>query len=327
MRRPFGDTCAKILGAATAWSLCVAALAQPRAEDVLALDQRIADAVVRGDVALVAEATVDDFVMVHGDAWTHGGRPLLADGKESLLQRTQTRYYDVIAFDSVQAELHGDIAITSGRYVAHTPGGDPARAWFLVRYQRVYALRDGRWQYLSHRTVHGPIFGASRDSVIDDAGKSSPSTGPAEPSSTAAAGVEVLAFEREIGAAIVRGDTAYFAQATSPDFVMVHGEGWTRGEPPALLDDQESFLRRVASKSYAVHDYDVQAVELHGDVAITYGRYVGHIPSSPPERRWFYVWYEKVYAKRGGRWQYLSHRTVDGAHYAADRPSLRMEPR
>ena len=74
-----------------------------------------------------------------------------------------------------------------------------------------------------------------------------------------------------------------------------------------------------------VHDYDRQAVELHDDVAITYGRYVGHIPSSPPERRWFYVWYQKVYAKRDGRWVYLSHRTVDGAHYAEDRASLPLE--
>ena len=83
--------------------------------------------------------------------------------------------------------------------------------------------------------------------------------------------------------------------------------------------------RRVASKSYAVHHYDVQEAELHGDVAITYGRYVGHIPSSPPERRWFYVWYEKVYAKRDGQWVYLSHRTVDGAHYAADRSALDLD--
>jgi hypothetical protein len=81
-------------------------------------------------------------------------------------------------------------------------------------------------------------------------------------------------------------------------------------------------MKRVAAKSYAVHDYDVQAVELHGDVAITYGRYVGNIPSSPEGRRWFSVWYEKVYARRDGRWLYLSHRTVDGAHYGPDRASV-----
>jgi hypothetical protein len=139
------------------------------------------------------------------------------------------------------------------------------------------------------------------------------------------AAAEVLDLERQIGAAVVRGDTAFFDRATSPDFVMVHGDAWTHGGEPALVDDKTSFLRRVANKIYAVLDYEVQAAEMHGDVAITYGRYVGHIPSSPPDRRWFYVWYQKVYAKRDGRWMYLSHRTVDGAHYALDRESLRAE--
>ena len=136
------------------------------------------------------------------------------------------------------------------------------------------------------------------------------------------AGADVLALERRIAEAIVRGDTEFFDRVTAPDFTMVHGDGWTRGGEPALVDDKASFMKRVASKAYAVIDYEVQAAEMHGDVAITYGRYVGHIPSSPPGRRWFYVWYQKVYAKRAGQWVYLSHRTVDGAHYGDDRPSL-----
>jgi hypothetical protein len=142
------------------------------------------------------------------------------------------------------------------------------------------------------------------------------------PSDQAAAAAEVLALERRIAEAVVSGDTAYFDSVTSADFVMVHGDGWTRGGQPALVDDKESFMGRVANRSYAVLDYEAQAAEMHGDVAITYGRYVGHIPGSPAARRWFYVWYQKVYAKRDGRWLYLSHRTVDGAHYAVDRQSL-----
>jgi hypothetical protein len=147
-------------------------------------------------------------------------------------------------------------------------------------------------------------------------------TAPAQAEGPSGACAEVLALERDVAAAIVRGDTAAFDRMTSADFVMVHGDGWTRGEKPALVDDKASFMKRVASRSYVAHDYDVQAVELHGDVAITYGRYVGNIPSSPEGRRWFSVWYEKVYAKRDGRWLYLSHRTVDGAHYGLDRASV-----
>ena len=29
---------------------------------------------------------------------------------------------------------------------------------FSFWYVRVYAWRDNRWQYLSHRTVHGPVY-------------------------------------------------------------------------------------------------------------------------------------------------------------------------
>jgi len=105
---------------------------------------------------------------------------------------------------------------------------------------------------------------------------------------------------------------------------MVHGDGWTHGAPPTLVDDRAAFMKRVSGKIYDVHDYDVQAAEMHGDVAVTYGRYVGYIPSSPAGRRWFYVWYQKVYARRGGRWVYLSHRTVDGAHYGNDRQSVSL---
>lgn len=61
--------------------------------------------------------TPADFVMVHGDGWTNGGKPLATDTKETMLQRVKSKYYDVIDFDSVKAEMHGDIAITYGRYI------------------------------------------------------------------------------------------------------------------------------------------------------------------------------------------------------------------
>jgi hypothetical protein len=140
--------------------------ASPDEAEVLKLDQRIADAVVRGDTAYVDRVTPDDFVMVHGDGWTNGGKPLLTDTKATMLRRVATKYYDVIDFDSVKAEMHGDVAITYGRYVAHTTSGDdPSRRWFAVWFERVYAKRGGTWMYLSHRTVHGPTYGADRRAV------------------------------------------------------------------------------------------------------------------------------------------------------------------
>ena len=57
---------------------------------------------------------------------------------------------------------------------------------------------------------------------------------------------------------------------------------------------------------------------MHGDVVITYGRYVARFKNGVPGRTQFTVWYQRVYAQRNGKWQYLSHRTVDGPTYERD---------
>jgi hypothetical protein len=35
---------------------------------------------------------------------------------------------------------------------------DPKHAGFTVWFERVYAKHNGQWQYVSHRTVHGPTY-------------------------------------------------------------------------------------------------------------------------------------------------------------------------
>lgn len=134
------------------------------------------------------------------------------------------------------------------------------------------------------------------------------------------AAAEVLALEQQIEEAIVRGDVAFIDRVTPADFSFVHGDGWTRGGRPLMTDDKAAFLKRVAEKEYLVHDLDQVNVEMHGDVAITYGRYVSLFvpanrdPSNPA--RLNSIWFERVYAKRNGQWQFLSHRTVHGPNVA-----------
>ncbi len=126
---------------------------------------------------------------------------------------------------------------------------------------------------------------------------------------------DVLALEQKIEAAVVRGDVAFVGSVLSEDFHFVHGDGWTPGGKALMEDDKAAFLKRVADKEYAVHDLDSVRIEMHGDVAITYGRYVSlFVPknrgSSPGQLN--SIWFERVYAKRDGRWMFLSHRTVHG---------------
>jgi hypothetical protein len=130
----------------------------------------------------------------------------------------------------------------------------------------------------------------------------------------------VILLEQKIEEAIVRGDVAFVDRVTSADFSFVHGDGWTQGGRPLMTDDKAAFLKRVADKEYLVHDLDQVKVEIHGDVAITSGRYVSlFVPanrSAAAPARLNSIWFERVYAKRNGEWQFLSHRTVHGPNVA-----------
>ena len=137
-----------------------------------------------------------------------------------------------------------------------------------------------------------------------------------------ASAAEVLAFERNMEAAVVRGDVAYVDRVSARDLSFTHGDGWTIGKPPLSVDDRVSFLKRVENKQYNVRDLDSVKVEMHGDIAITYGRYVAQNRIGDPAKSWFSVWFERVYEKRNGQWLYVSHRTVHGPTYGPDRQSI-----
>ena len=124
---------------------------------------------------------------------------------------------------------------------------------------------------------------------------------------------QVLAFERDIEAAVVRGDAAFLDRACSSDFTFTHGDGWTTGGEPLRVETKEQWLASVGKAPYVNRDLDSVKVELHGDVVITYGRYKAR--NKAGNRGEFIVWFERVYAMRDGRWQYLSHRTVHGPTY------------
>jgi hypothetical protein len=134
------------------------------------------------------------------------------------------------------------------------------------------------------------------------------------PTPTAAEAItiaEVLAFEKEMEVAVVKGDVKYLATIIPADFRFTHGDGWVSGGEPLHVDTKETWLAAVAKQPYLNRDLGPVAVEVHGDIAITYGRYKMHQKSAPtaPETS---VWFERVYAKRNGHWMYLSHRTVHG---------------
>ena len=125
--------------------------------EVLALEKRMEEAVLHADVGFLDGVLADDFTYTHGDGWTTGGEILGVDTREAWLASLAGRY-SMREVDSQQVEIHGDVAITMGRLRARSGGPVAEQRSFSFWYVRVYAQRDGEWKYLSHRTVHGPVY-------------------------------------------------------------------------------------------------------------------------------------------------------------------------
>jgi uncharacterized protein DUF4440 len=136
---------------------------------------------------------------------------------------------------------------------------------------------------------------------------------PAPGAAESAAIAEVIAFEKATEAAVVRGDTAFLEKALAPTFLFTHGDGWVDGGAPLKVDTKASWIEYVKRQPapYIYRELDHVQVELHGDIAITLGRYF-YLPQSNGQATHMHVWFERLYAKRNGQWQMLSHRTVKG---------------
>ena len=322
-----------------------------------ALQLKFEDATIRGDVAFVSSVEDPTMTMVHGDRWTTGGRPQLADDRAAYNQRVASQAYYVHDLDptSLRYELHRDLAICYGRYlsVVSKPAGSNAPGKITsIWFERVFRkLPDGHWVYLSHRTVHGPINSpagidptrvawTSTEAEQAKVPVNPPGAYALPPVSGANGGVpvdqdptvsnspeaaEVIAFQTALEDALVRRDSTLLNKAIADDFLMVHGDIWIRGGPAGRVDGKDDFLQYAATKHYMVRDNDHVHVEMHGDVAIAYGRSISFVPgrsATTPSQGWSSAWYERVYEKRAGQWQIVSHRTVFGPTYGSTREAL-----
>jgi hypothetical protein len=107
------------------------------------LDGTIERAVVQGDTAALDTLYATDFQFTHGTG--------MVDGRAEWLRRAVMRPppFRSRTADSVVVELHGSMALTSGR-LAVVPRSAPG---YIVRYVRLYAKQGARWQLKSHRSV------------------------------------------------------------------------------------------------------------------------------------------------------------------------------
>ena len=107
------------------------------------LDATIERAVVQGDTAALDTLYATDFQFTHSTG--------MVDGRAEWLRRAVMRPppFRSRTADSVAVELHGSMALTSGR-LAVVPRSAPG---YIVRYVRLYAKQGARWELKSHRSV------------------------------------------------------------------------------------------------------------------------------------------------------------------------------
>jgi len=119
---------------------------------VAALERRIEQATIRGDVAYLDSVYAPSFRFKHSTGAIEERGPRLA----ALRARRDTVFARDL--DSLEVEVHGDIALTTGRIHVRQQSSDPRWREYTIRYARVYVRRAGRWQLLTHHST-GESFG------------------------------------------------------------------------------------------------------------------------------------------------------------------------
>lgn len=122
--------------------------------ELIAIEKAIAEAIVDLDFDTLDRTYADEFVFYHSTG--------VIEGKDDWLRKLRNgeAVYTARIVDSVEVDFHGDTAITSGRIHLKTRSASPERREFTVWYYRIYEQRDGRWQMMSHRSLHeelGPL--------------------------------------------------------------------------------------------------------------------------------------------------------------------------
>ena len=120
------------------------------ASEIAQLEHRVEAATARGsaaDSAFLDSVYARDFRFKHATGQLQDRAQVLA-----VVRRGRYATRDL---DSLDVEVHGDIALSTGRiHVLRSPGapaGLPPR--YTIRYARVYVRHDGRWRLLTHHST------------------------------------------------------------------------------------------------------------------------------------------------------------------------------
>lgn len=111
-------------------------------------------------------------------------------------------------------------------------------------------------------------------------------------------------LERAQAAAVVSRDFATLERIYADDFRFVHGTGEVQSKAEWLE------RLRTGEARYRSREHETLEVELHDDIAVTYGSLLIDRHMQGVDSR-FRARYVRVYRRRDGAWRLISHRTVE----------------
>jgi Domain of unknown function (DUF4440) len=121
---------------------------------VATLEYRVEEATMRRNVTFLDSLYAPTFRFKHSTGALEERAPRLA----ALQSGTATVFARDL--DSLDVEVHGDVALTTGRIHVRQVSPDPKWREYTVRYVRVYIRSAGRWLLLTHHSTgesHGPL--------------------------------------------------------------------------------------------------------------------------------------------------------------------------
>jgi ketosteroid isomerase-like protein len=118
---------------------------------------------------------------------------------------------------------------------------------------------------------------------------------------------EVLTANAQIDAGVVKKDIPTLQKLYADDFVFTHGGG--------SVDSKASWLKNIQNPEmkFKTRVHDSTQVEMHGDVAIVFGR-LDIVREQKQQNFKYGIWYVRVFVRRDNRWQCISHRTTKEWH-------------
>jgi len=114
-------------------------------DEIIALEDRRIEAMVKGDVKALEEILADDLVYTHTTA--------RLDTKASFIDAVKTgrSNYKSVEREDVKVRQFGDTAVVTGHAKFHV--GDNK---FEARYTDVYVKRNGAWQMVAWQSTRIP---------------------------------------------------------------------------------------------------------------------------------------------------------------------------